>query len=45
MLPAESHGYQARESLLHMMWETSRWLDEHVKQATPRTTVIETPVG
>jgi dipeptidyl aminopeptidase/acylaminoacyl peptidase len=36
MLPQESHGYRARESLLHMLWETNRWLDLHVKQAQPR---------
>jgi dipeptidyl aminopeptidase/acylaminoacyl peptidase len=28
MLPHESHGYRARESVLHMLWETERWLDE-----------------
>lgn len=31
MLPHESHGYQARESLLHMLWETIEWLDIYVK--------------
>ncbi|EMR01049.1 S9 family peptidase [Cesiribacter andamanensis] len=31
MLPAESHGYRARESVLHMLWETSQWLDKYVK--------------
>jgi len=36
MLPHESHGYRARASIMHMMWETSRWLDEHVKNAKPR---------
>ena len=35
MLPEESHGYQARESILHMLWETTEWLDEHVKRAGP----------
>ncbi len=34
MLPAESHGYTARESLLHMLWETDRWLETHVKNAS-----------
>ncbi|WP_333607982.1 alpha/beta hydrolase family protein [Arsukibacterium sp.] len=32
MLPLESHGYRARESVLHMLWETDSWLDEFVKQ-------------
>ncbi len=27
MLPAESHGYRARESVLHMLWESDRWLE------------------
>ncbi|MGY6632076.1 MAG: prolyl oligopeptidase family serine peptidase [Wenzhouxiangella sp.] len=30
MLPLESHGYRARESVLHMLWETLSWLDEHL---------------
>jgi len=35
MLPGESHGYQGRESVLHVLWETDRWLDKHVKNAPP----------
>lgn len=31
MLPHESHGYQARESVLHMLWETHQWLEKYVK--------------
>ena len=31
-LPAEAHGYRARESVLHMLWEMSRWLDSKVTQ-------------
>ena len=41
MLPNESHGYRARESVLHMLWEMDNWLETHVKQADPR----ERPVG
>jgi dipeptidyl aminopeptidase/acylaminoacyl peptidase len=33
MLPYESHGYRARESVLHMMWETDQWLEKYVKNA------------
>ncbi len=33
VLPHESHGYRARESLLHTLWETETWLDTHVKGA------------
>jgi dipeptidyl aminopeptidase/acylaminoacyl peptidase len=32
MLPHESHGYVARESVLHVLAETIDWLDEHVKR-------------
>jgi dipeptidyl aminopeptidase/acylaminoacyl peptidase len=38
MLPGESHGYAARESVLHVLWETDRWLDMYVKKARARTT-------
>ncbi len=31
MLPHESHGYRARESVMHMLWEMTEWLDTHVK--------------
>ncbi len=30
-LPAESHGYAARESVLHKQWEILEWLDKYVK--------------
>jgi len=33
MLPGESHGYSARESVLHTIAETFEWLDRHVKNA------------
>ncbi|MFQ5690955.1 MAG: prolyl oligopeptidase family serine peptidase [Gemmatimonadota bacterium] len=36
MLPAESHGYGARESVLHMLWEEDQWLDRWVKHAAPK---------
>jgi dipeptidyl aminopeptidase/acylaminoacyl peptidase len=35
-LPAEAHGYRARESALHVLWEQLRWLDAHVKHAPKR---------
>lgn len=34
MLPHESHGYRARESVMHMLWETLTWLDTYVKEAS-----------
>jgi dipeptidyl aminopeptidase/acylaminoacyl peptidase len=30
ILPKESHGYSARESILHMLWEQDAWLDKFV---------------
>lgn len=35
MLPNESHGYRARESIMHMLYETNAWLDKYVKNAKP----------
>lgn len=32
MLPKESHGYSAKESILHMLWEQDQWLETYVKQ-------------
>ena len=29
ILPHESHGYRAKESINHMLAETSEWLDTH----------------
>jgi len=31
ILPKESHGYSAKESILHLLWEQDMWLEEHVK--------------
>jgi dipeptidyl aminopeptidase/acylaminoacyl peptidase len=31
LLPFESHGYAARENILHMLWETDQWLEKYVK--------------
>ncbi|GAB3968059.1 prolyl oligopeptidase family serine peptidase [Spirosoma terrae] len=30
-LPYESHHYDSKESLLHMLWEMNGWLDKYVK--------------
>jgi len=30
-LPFESHGYTAKENILHMLWETDQWLEKYVK--------------
>ena len=31
ILPKESHGYQAKESILHLLWEQDQWLEKYVK--------------
>jgi dipeptidyl aminopeptidase/acylaminoacyl peptidase len=38
-LPHESHGYRARESVLHVLWETQQWLDKYVKKGRPAARV------
>ena len=32
MLPHESHGYRAKESIMHMLWEMTEWMDKYVKK-------------
>lgn len=32
MLPKESHGYRAKESILHLLWEQDQWLEKYLKQ-------------
>ncbi|GAB2301826.1 hypothetical protein Dimus_035852 [Dionaea muscipula] len=32
ILPYESHGYAARESIMHTLWETDRWLHKYCVQ-------------
>jgi dipeptidyl aminopeptidase/acylaminoacyl peptidase len=36
-LPYEAHGYQARESVEHTLYEMITWFDRHVKNAPTRT--------
>ena len=31
ILPKESHGYSALESILHLLWEQDQWLEKYVK--------------
>ncbi len=35
LLPYESHGYTAKESLLHMLYEMNGWMDTYVKNPKP----------
>lgn len=35
LLPFEDHGYRAKESIEHVLWEQCRWFDRYVKTAVP----------
>ena len=37
MLPLESHGYRGRESVLHQLWETERWLRMYIGSESAST--------
>lgn len=37
ILPLEAHGYAARESTEHVLYEMINWFDKYVKHAGPRT--------
>ncbi len=37
LLPLESHGYAARESVLDVLWEMNNWLNTYVKNASSKT--------
>ena len=41
MLPHESHGYRARESILHMLWEQSEFLARYVEHGPPWGEITE----
>ena len=42
LLPHESHGYAARESVMHTLWEQDQWLEEYVKNAPREKRAIRT---
>jgi len=44
MLPKESHGYRAKESILHLLWEQDQWLETYAKgkaSNNPSNTVLQ----
>jgi dipeptidyl aminopeptidase/acylaminoacyl peptidase len=41
-LPLEPHGYTARETQRHLLWEYINWLDKYVKNAAPRAATSAT---
>lgn len=38
VLPYESHGYAAKENILHLLWEQNQWLEKYVKNGNSKTT-------
>jgi dipeptidyl aminopeptidase/acylaminoacyl peptidase len=40
-LPHEAHGYAARESIEHVLYEQISWFEKYVKDAGPRAAVIK----
>ncbi len=38
VLPYESHGYAAKENILHLLYECDLWLDRYVKNAKVSST-------
>ncbi len=44
MLPKESHGYRAKESIMHLLWEQDTWLETHVKNKS-ETTEEQQPIS
>ena len=43
MLPKESHGYRAKESILHLLWEQDQWLEKYLKN-NPTNKIEDIPV-
>jgi dipeptidyl aminopeptidase/acylaminoacyl peptidase len=36
-LPNEAHGYRAKETIEHVLWEKFQWFNKYVKNASPST--------
>jgi len=44
-LPLEAHGYAARETTEHVLWEKLHWFDKYVKNAGAAGTTTTSPAG
>ncbi len=44
-LPAEAHGYRAKETIEHVNWEKLRWFDKYVKDPPPLNLRQSTPAN
>jgi dipeptidyl aminopeptidase/acylaminoacyl peptidase len=42
LLPYESHGYRAKESIMHMLWEMDNMLETYVKGNPKMKAKVET---
>ena len=40
-LPDEAHGYRAKETIEHVLWEKIRWFDKYVKDAPKQSTSLQ----
>lgn len=43
ILPFESHGYSARESILHVLWESDRWLQIYCVNNSDKLADLDAP--
>lgn len=43
ILPFESHGYSARESILHVLWESDRWLQTYCVNNSDKLADLDAP--
>lgn len=43
ILPFESHGYSARESILHVLWESDRWLQTYCANNLDKLADLDAP--
>jgi dipeptidyl aminopeptidase/acylaminoacyl peptidase len=41
LLPFEDHGYRAKESIEHVLWEQIEWFDKYVKNRKIKTLEVE----
>lgn len=45
MLPKESHGYRAKESILHTLYEMDSWLEKFVKNKNIKPEDIDVKIN
>ncbi|CAL9149877.1 unnamed protein product, partial [Musa hybrid cultivar] len=45
ILPFESHGYSARESIMHVLWETDMWLQKYCIESSDQSSDLYSSSG